>query len=404
MTFARALAALILFGLLAACNPRTDSAPILLMDGERTLTLPGDVRLPGRLLDRAGIALGPADVLLANGQPVPPDQPLTCAPCTLQIRRAERVTLTTPEGEQSLTTAAFTVGEALEQAGLFPGIADRIEPPPATPIRAGMTITYVPARTLTVRAGEATVTIRSAARTVGEALAQAGLAPQGMDYSLPAEDAPLPADGQIRLVRVREELLLAQKSLPFSTEFVPTAEFELDQQGLLQAGEPGLALTRTRIRYEDGVETQRRTEAESVIRPAQNRITGYGTRVVVRTTVVDGVTIEYWRAVRVYATSYSPCRSAGEPGRCYPRTANLTPVQKGVIAVVSRWFEYMVDLPVYVPGYGYATVQDIGGGFNDRYWIDLAYSDADFVSWGEWTTLYFLTPVPSSIMYLLPYR
>lgn len=401
---ARALAALILLSLLAACSPRTDSAPILLMDGERTLTLPGDVRLPGRLLDRAGIALGPADVLLANGQPVPPDQPLTCAPCTLQIRRAERVTLTTPGGEQSLTTAAFTVGEALEQAGIFPGVADRIEPPAATPIRAGMVIAYTPAQTLTVRAGGTTVTIRSAARTVGEALAQAGLAPQGMDYSLPAASAPLPADGQIRLVRVREDLLLAQKSLPFSSEFVPSAEFELDQQGLLQAGEPGLALTRTRIRYEDGVETQRQTEAESVIRPAQNRITGYGTRVVVRTAVVDGVTIEYWRAVRVYATSYSPCRSAGEPGRCYPRTANLTPVQKGVIAVVSRWFEYMVDLPVYVPGYGYATVQDIGGGFNDRYWIDLAYSDADFVSWGEWTTLYFLTPVPSSIMYILPYR
>ena len=27
---------------------------------------------------------------------------------------------------------------------------------------------------------------------------------------------------------------------------------------------------------------------------------------------VDGVTIEYWRAVQMYATSYSPCRSGGD--------------------------------------------------------------------------------------------
>jgi 3D (Asp-Asp-Asp) domain-containing protein len=64
----------------------------------------------------------------------------------------------------------------------------------------------------------------------------------------------------------------------------------------------------------------------------------------------------------------------------------------------------MVGTEVYVPGYGRATVADIGGGFPDRYWIDLAYSDDDFITWGDWVSIYFLTPVPDNIQYILPYR
>jgi hypothetical protein len=33
--------------------------------------------------------------------------------------------------------------------------------------------------------------------------------------------------------------------------------------------------------------------------------------------------------------------------------------------------------------------------------IDLGYTDADFVGWHEWVTVYFITPVPDSILYIL---
>jgi 3D (Asp-Asp-Asp) domain-containing protein len=56
---------------------------------------------------------------------------------------------------------------------------------------------------------------------------------------------------------------------------------------------------------------------------------------------------------------------------------------------------------VYIPGYGFATVEDIGAGFSDRHWIDLGYSDEDWVSWSGYVTVYFLTPIPSNIMYVL---
>jgi len=51
-----------------------------------------------------------------------------------------------------------------------------------------------------------TLRTRTQRSTVGEALAQEGVALVGQDYSLPAPDTPLSTDMAIRVVRVREEI------------------------------------------------------------------------------------------------------------------------------------------------------------------------------------------------------
>ena len=131
--------------------------------------------------------------------------------------------------------------------------------------------------------------MRSAAASVGQALAEAGIPLIGLDFSSPPETDPLPADGKIRVTRVVESVALIQKSLPFATRTEPSADLELDQQALVQGGEPGLAVTRVRTRSEDGVQVSQKTESESIVRPPQDRIMGYGTKVVIRTAVVDGI-------------------------------------------------------------------------------------------------------------------
>ncbi len=59
---------------------------------------------------------------------------------------------------------------------------------------------------------------------------------------------------------------------------------------------------------------------------------------------------------------------------------------------------------VFVPGYGPAKISDNGAYPDGRPWIDLAYSDADWVTWGDWVTVYFTTPIPPDheILYILP--
>jgi 3D (Asp-Asp-Asp) domain-containing protein len=111
-------------------------------------------------------------------------------------------------------------------------------------------------------------------------------------------------------------------------------------------------------------------------------------------------TITYYRAVTVRATSYSPCRSAAD--RCYYSTASGKPVQRGVIAVTRAWYNLFQGDRVYVPGYGIATIEDIGAGIPGQYWIDLGFSDSDWELWSKSVTLYFLAPAPANVPGVLP--
>jgi hypothetical protein len=90
------------------------------------------------------------------------------------------------------------------------------------------------------------------------------------------------------------------------------------------------------------------------------------------------------------------------PPRCNNITNSGKILQKGMIAMVYSWYVLFQGQPVYVDGYGPATVEDSGVGPNAPYWIDLAYSDDEYVAWHRNTTLYFLTPVPANVPWILP--
>jgi uncharacterized protein YabE (DUF348 family) len=385
---------------LTACQPNEpDAQKITILNGDSFIIANMTVSSPAALLIAAGMAFSPEDRVFVNGLPAAHNSTLADDAATIQVHHSVPITLVIEGQETVFNSSAPTVGQALAERGMSLRANDYLNPPADTPILGPMTINYRPASEVEIISGGESHRAITSAATVGEALAQAGIPLQGMDYSIPAETDKLPGDGRIRVVRVNESIALIQKSIPFNVEVQLTADLELDQQELLQAGEPGLAVTRTRIRYEDGQEVSQETDAESLVRPAKDRIVGAGTKIVIRTLDTPDGPIEYYRAVQVYATSYSPCR-LGVPW-CGYGTAGGLKAQKGVIGVIRSWWRYMNGDPVYVPGYGRAVISDIGAGIDGRYWIDLAYGDDDYVPWHSWTTLYFLTPVPPTIMYVL---
>jgi len=390
--------------LLFACQPTTPPT-VTIIDGDKAITLQTDERVPSALLSQAGITLSPNDRLLLNGLPIAPDQLISNSPITLQIRRAVAVTLITPEGQQAIQSSAFTVGEVLQDAGIQLHSGDQVNPPINSPISnspvssSPITIYYSPARALTITVNGRQLQIHSSAQTVGEALAEAGIPLIGLDSSLPSENEALSNNGIIRVVRVSESVLLAQKPIPFQNESVASAEVPLDQTQILHPGENGLSVQRIRIRYEDGNEISRATENETVVRPPKTRVLGYGTKVEIKTAVVDGVEIEYWRAVQMYATSYSPCR-LGTP-TCGSTTASGKTLKKGMVALRTDLYFSLRGQPLYIPGYGFASVEDACGGCRGKPWIDLGYSDSDYQQWSSSVTVYFLTPVPANILYVL---
>jgi 3D (Asp-Asp-Asp) domain-containing protein len=198
---------------------------------------------------------------------------------------------------------------------------------------------------------------------------------------------------------VSESVVLAQKPIPFESELIASADVPLDQNQILQPGETGLSVQRIRIRYEDGNEVSRATENETVVRPPEKRVLGYGTKVEIKTATVDGVQIEYWRAVQMYATSYSPCRSG--TSSCSYGTSSGIRLTKGIVGLRYSWYLNMGGQQLYIPGYGHATVGDVCGGCVGKPWIDLGYDEDNYEQWSSWVTVYFLTPVPSNILYEL---
>jgi 3D (Asp-Asp-Asp) domain-containing protein len=237
---------------------------------------------------------------------------------------------------------------------------------------------------------------------VGAALAALGVPLVGEDYSVPAEDQPLPADGVVRVVRVWEAILTDQHLIPYETTYQPLPEVEIDTVYSVQAGVPGVLRRLTRVRYEDGLEVSRVTEAEVQVSDPVPQVIGYGTQIVVRTLETPDGVIEYWRAYTMYATSYAAKFTNRTPGTAsYGRTASGKILTKGLVAIDRTLMPFGTRM--YVPGYGFAEAADTGGGVRGRF-IDLGYDDWNYVGWHHVVTVYFLTPVPppQAIRWIIP--
>lgn len=353
------------------------------------------------LLSQASVKVGPEDRLVVNAEPATLNTVLDYADeYTITVKQAVSLDIAVDGETIQIRSSADTLADALTEADITLQEGDRVVPDIETNLDSDLEVNIKRARPVKIMLQDETIRLPSAAETVGDALAEAGVTLQGLDYSQPSADLPLPDNGEIRVVRVSEKVIITQTPIPYTSEYVQSDQVELDKTDVVTPGEFGVEVTRTTTRYEDGEEVNKVEEITWIAKEPQNQVVGRGTKVVVRTMDTPDGPIEYWRAVNVYATSYSPCRSGVD--RCYYGTSSGLPVQRGVIAVTRSWYNLMVGQYLYVPGYGKGVIADVGGGIDGKYWIDLGYSDDDYVPWYHNITVYFLTPVPDYVPWILP--
>ena len=372
--------------------------PILIRTPQEDHALITPERVPSNLMRMVGVDLFPEDLLRVNSEVVDPKKPLeTVGGIVLQYDPAAELTLVEDGTETTIYTHQPTLGAALEQAGIPIGPQDWISETLTSALTTEMTVSIRRARPITIKVGGSTINGMSAGTTVGEALQDAGVALQNLDTSLPPDDAPIPQNREISVVRVREDVMVMTDEVAYENAYIEDPNTVLDQISVIEPGQVGIFASRERVRYEGGEEVERLAQDSWQASKARDGVLGYGTKVEIRTEVVDGVTIEYWRKKTVYATSYEPCDNQGN---CWDGTAGGYPLQRGIVAVTPQWYSVpnglaMADLSVYVPGYGRAIIGDVGGGIPGTPWIDLAYRPEDDFTWdAHWTTMYFLTPVP----------
>ena len=359
-------------------------------------------RFGGNILLDAGLRLYPGDRLMWKGTELRPDFNLAgIRELELKLEQAETFTLVTesdPDGKIAHGSGA-TVFDALLSAGISVSKSTLLIPDGDAPFESGMTIEVLPVRELLVSKDGTLTPLISSGATVGEALARAGMPLMGSDVSIPAAGEPLPADGRILVVPVRDAFTLHAESIRRETDWTANSDLSLDETKLIAEGKNGLRGTFSRERIENGEVVLNETSEEMVLVQPVNEKREYGTKINIQMIDTPEGPLEYYRAVKVYATSYSPCRSG--TGSCINGTSSGMKVQKGVVAVTSSWYNQFGGQSVYVPDYGKAVIGDVGGGIPGRYWIDLAYEDDNFEGWSKETTLYFLTPVPTDMVWVL---
>lgn len=357
----------------------------------------------GGFIKENNLTLFPSDKIYADGQLIDPlavDQvPL---PAELSIGRFVSITVVDEGFTQVIRTGAESVGEALLGAEITLFAADQTEPHIDSAILPEMTVTISRSFPVTLQVDGEIIQTRTTARQASAVAQATGVSLYGQDFVTPGDDQPLAPNQVIQVVRVTEDFVTVDEEIPFETLWQGSDQLELDERGLLQAGVTGIKRTRYRIRYENGQEVGRQPDGELIVQEAQDEIMGYGTRVVIRTINTENGPVEYYRKVQMRVTSYMAQTSGKPPDHpAYGITASGVVAGYGVVAIDPKVVPFRSN--VYVPGYGTGFAGDTGGGVKGR-WIDLGYEDNwdTFEHWSGYVDVYYLTPVPETINYLLP--
>lgn len=324
-------------------------------------------------------------------------------PVVLRIHRAVPIRIQDDGLSVSLRTTAATVGEALREAKILLYLGDDIQPELSSPISTGLRIFIERSTPLSLAVDGRFVKTRTRATSVGGALTQMGIGVSGLDVVEPPLDAALYENVAIQITRVREDIEIEEDIAPFETVFEPDRNILIDTQQVIHPGAEGITRRRYRVRYEDGQEVNRVLEDTWVAQEPATRVIAFGQNIVPNTiTTPDGQQITYWRQIRMLATSYS----AGTAGVAtdspwFGRTYSGEPMRKGVVAVDPQVIP--LRSRVYVPSYGYGDALDMGSAILARR-IDLGFDDHNLELWNRWVDVYLLWPPPPDyqITWVLP--
>lgn len=365
----------------------------LIVDGS-TAPLWTPLTNPADILRHARVTVNAQDRVIVDGTHARLDDlarwpvPVTA----ISVRHAVDLRVTDGATTRTLRTTALTVGDALFEAGITLYLADRVYPDLNAPATNDLDVTIQRARPINIIADGETIQTRAQGTTVGDALAEAGVTLVGLDYVIPDEDTALLPGMSARVIRVTETIVSTDAPIPYETIYQADPALELDQRRVAQAGVNGTQTTRVRVRYENGIEVERVTEDTSVTQAPVNHVIAYGTNVVIRTVDTPEGPREYWRKLRMYATSYHPINGDNI-------TATGAILRHGIIGADPDILPYHTQ--IYVPRYGVGSIEDTGAERHDPMWVDLGYTEADWRSWSGYVDVYVLTPVPAQIDYFL---
>ena len=163
----------------------------------------------------------------------------------------------------------------------------------------------------------------------------------------------------------------------------------------MQEGRAGLQETRYRVNASKRRGGAARVHRNGVVEAPVDRIVAYGARIAQQIIDTPSGPRHYWRRLCVYATSYNPRSNGGTTA-----TSTGATLAKGIVAAKPHIILITPRCMCRIMASASCATPALDP--QHAYWIDLGYSDHDWVTWGSYTWVYLLAPPPDEINYDLP--
>ncbi len=257
----------------------------------------------------------------------------------------------------------------LQEVGVVLAEQDRVTPGTAAVLEDGMTVIVRRAVPVQLQVGYEKYRLMSSAETVGELLKEKGVVLGERDMVTPGLSTKLEKEACIQVDRITTQVIEEKVVIPYKVQRKNDATLLGGIVQVINSGKEGLGKKVWEKVYKNGMMTEKRLLASSVLHEPIDRVVQVGTMQAVSR---GGNTLRFSRAYDMVATAYTHTGNNTSTG--VSPYVGVVAVDPSVIPMGSR---------LYVEGYGYGRAMDKGSAIKGNRIDVFLDTQSQALSWGR---------------------